>query len=269
LGRAVLRSLCFASIAAIVQLGWVVHTIADAKQPPRATIDYRVERLAETGRDLGGRFTPSQLRILEKLNRADAAHLRRLEYLVVPSVWSDDELHYSPFALQYPAAVSYQKLLVVDQPAQAFAAYEWGRLVRWGPVSSGRRAYPTPSGLFHLNWRSRGRHSTIEPDWYMEWYVNFDNVLGLALHAYTLPGYPASHACIRLLKRDAIWVYEWIDTWKLGARGQIVEPGTPLLISGQYAFKAPPPWRSLEFLARGIDLPDVVLPDDVERDVVE
>lgn len=220
---------------------------------PGTTVGYRIERLADTGRDLSARFTAAQLAVLEKLNRADVLRLPRLELLIVPVIWHDDELQYSPFPLRYPTAAGLPKLLVVDQPAQAFAAYEQGRLVRWGPVSSGRQAYRTPSGLFHLNWRSRGRHSTVNPRWYMEWYFNFESTRGLALHSHTLPGYPASHACVRLLERDAIWVYGWGEGWKLGARGQILEHGTPLLIAGRYAFGAAPPWRSLEHLAHGID----------------
>jgi len=255
LSTAKLRPLVFVSIAAVVLARAAAHPVAQAEQRPGTTVDYRIERLAETGRDLSARFTASQLAILEKLNRANIVRLGRLDQLVVPSVWHDNDLQYGPFPLQYPAAAGIPKLLVVDQPAQAFAAYAEGRLVRWGPVSSGRQAYPTPSGLFHLDWRSRGRHSTVNPQWYMEWYFNFDNARGLALHSYTLPGYPASHACVRLLERDAIWIYGWGEGWTLGARGQIVEHGTPLLIAGQYAFGAPPPWRSLEHLARGIDLP--------------
>lgn len=256
LSSAELRPLVFLSVAAIVLGRAAARPIAQPEQPPGTTVDYRIERLAETGRDLSARFTPSQLAILEKLNRTDVVRLRRLEQLVVPSVWHDEELHYSPFPLWYPAAERLPKLLVVDQPAQAFAAYAEGRLIRWGPVSSGRRTYPTPSGLFHLNWRSRGRHSTVNPQWYMEWYFNFDNARGLALHSYTLPGYPASHACVRLLERDAIWIYGWGEGWTLGAGGEVVERGTPFLITGQYAFGVPPPWRSLDHLARGINLPD-------------
>jgi hypothetical protein len=221
-------------------------------------LEYRVESRAATEADLVARFAPWQLAILEKLNRADARHLARQDALVVPLAWSTDELRYSPFPVAFPAAMAVPKLLVVDQPAQAFAAYQEGRLVRWGPVSTGRRAHPTPSGLFHLNWRARGRHSTVNPAWYMEWYVNFQNTRGLALHAYALPGHPASHACIRLLTRDATWIYEWGDTWSLGRRGELTHRGTPLLIVGQYAFGETPPWRSLAHLARGIVLPEVL-----------
>ena len=231
---------------------------AQAEQPPGAAVEYRVERLGETGRDLGARFTAAQLAILEKLNRADVAHLGRLEHLVIPAVWLD-ELQYSPFPPAYPAAGHVRKMLVVDQPSQAFAAYEEGRLTRWGPVSSGRQASRTPSGVFHLNWRSRGRHSTVNPQWYMKWYFNFENTRGLSLHSYTLPGYPASHACIRLLERDAIWIYEWGEGSTLSPRGTVT-PGTPLVVVGQYAFGSPPPWQSVAHLARGTRLPDITLP---------
>lgn len=264
-----LRPVALLLVIGVVPARTAARAIAQVDRPPGTIVEYRIERLAETGRDLYVRFTAIQLTVLEKLNRTDVVHLPRLDQLVVPSVWYADDLQYSPFPLRYPAAVPLPKLLVVDQPAQAFAAYEEGRLVRWGPVSSGRRAYPTPSGLFHLNWRSRGRHSTVNPQWYMKWYFNFENARGLALHSYTLPGYPASHACVRLLERDAIWIYGWGEGWTRGARGEVVQRGTPLLISRQYAFGALPPWRSLEYLARGIELPDAPLPNHVERDVVE
>jgi lipoprotein-anchoring transpeptidase ErfK/SrfK len=230
--------------------------IDQADKPSGTLVPYQIE-LVSTDRIFKGRFTKTQLAVLEKLNRADVTHLSRLDALVVPSVWDDDDLRYSPFPLQYRTATHLAKLLVVDQPAQAFAAYEAGHLVRWGPVSSGRQGHPTPSGLFHLNWRSRARHSSVNPKWYMEWYFNFENRRGLALHSYVLPGYPASHACVRLLERDAIWIYEWGEGW------------TPLLIAGHYAFGEPPPWRSLEFLARGIELPDAPFSDDIEHHIVE
>jgi hypothetical protein len=234
--------------------GWTGMT--QPERPPGATVEYRIEPLHEATDPLAARFTAEQLSVLEKLNRADVVRLSRQRQLVVPAVWYDDETLYSPFPLRYPAVIRHPKFLVVDQPAQAFAAYEAGRLVRWGPVSSGRQAHPTPDGLFHLNWRSQGRHSTVNPRWFMRWYVNFHNTRGLALHEYDLPGYPASHACIRLLERDAAWMYHWGEVWTLDARGiTVLEPGTPLLIVGQYAFAEPAPWRSLEHLARGIVLP--------------
>jgi hypothetical protein len=262
-----MRSAAVLLVIGIVAAVTAPEPIAQADRPPGTIVAYRIERLADAGRNIRARFTAIQITVLEKLNRSDVAHLARLDRLVVPAVWDEDDLQYSPFPLQYPAAGHLAKLLVINQPAQAFAAYQDGHLVRWGPVSSGRQAYPTPSGLFHLNWRSRGRHSSVNPQWYMEWYFNFDSRRGLALHSYALPGYPASHACVRLLERDASWIYGWGDGWTRDRSGAVVMPGTPLVIAGHYAFRAPPPWQSLEYLARGIELPDALLASYVERSV--
>jgi len=128
--------------------------------------------------------------------------------------------------------------------------------VRWGPVSSGARSDQTPSGVFTLNWRSTGRASTIDPDWFMRWYFNFGNRDGLALHAYALPGAPASHGCIRLLERDAQWLYEWGEPWTLDSTGtRVLRAGTPVFVIGRYDFDAAPPWRSLFWLSRAVELP--------------
>ena len=109
---------------------------------------------------------------------------------------------------------------------------------------------------------------TQDPDWYMEWYFNFDVRRGLTLHSYGLPGYPASHACLRLLERDAIWIYEWGEGWTINTTGIIVTQGTSLVIAGDYAFGASPPWRSFEYLARGITLPETPLLQDVGKGIV-
>lgn len=189
------------------------------------------------------RFTDAEIRILEKLNRVDRFHLSRMSRIVVPTDFAVDLLQWSPLPKTLSCTLDAPKLLVVHIPSQVFGAYEHGTLVRWGPVSSGREKHPTPSGLFHLNWRSRARHSTDDPDWHMEWYFNFHNRRGLAFHKYSLPGRPASHACVRLLERDAVWLYNWGDTWTLTAdRGAIVTPGTPVYIAGEYAYNLAPPW---------------------------
>lgn len=232
-----------------------------AAEPPTRQGAYHLEGGGIGEEAVRRRFTPEQLAILEKLNRSDIAHLGRLQTLVVPGQWVDDELVYSPLPPTYTWARDYPKALVVHQPSQVFGVYEHGRMVRWGPVSSGRREHRTPSGLFHLNWKTAGRNSTVDPDWYLPWYFNFHNQRGLAFHQFTLPGRPASHACVRLLERDARWLHNWGEGWVLDDRGwNVLHPGTPVLILGQYDFGAPPPWRSLEWLAAGVELPGGVSP---------
>ncbi len=252
------------TLIAVLATGLQNHAAAQTPSPEPATarITYEFKTFKGGIKELRKLFNDRQLELLQKINRTDLKHLTRLRDLMVPSVWSDNELDYSPFPARYPRAVNISKLLVVDVSAQAFGAYENGSLVRWGPVSTGRKKRPTPAGLFHLTWRSRARHSTVDRDWYMQWYFNFDSKGGLSLHQYDLPGYPASHECIRLLESDARWVYDWGEEWTLGKKPwQVLKLGTPLLILNQYAYGSKPPlWRSQEWLAKGIQLPDAPIP---------
>jgi hypothetical protein len=214
---------------------------------------YRIE--VWTGGALRARFSVSQLALLEVLNRADVEHLEQLRELVVPESWGDESSH-TVLPMRYPPAGAWPTFLVVYLPGQLFGAYEFGRLVRWGPVSSGGPDNPTSAGVFALNWKSPGRASTVDPAWFMRWYFNFGNRDGLAFHAYSLPGSPASHGCIRLLERDAHWLFDWGETWVLDSTARRVStPGTPVFIVGRYDFSAPPPWKSLDWLTTTINLP--------------
>jgi hypothetical protein len=231
---------------------------------------YSIEPIPRTDRDLRDRFTPAQIDLLEKLNRRDREHLVRVDPpvpgIVVPVAWDAGELGYSPLPQEWAAAASHPKYLVVHQPMQVFGAYEFGTLVRWGPVSSGRKETPTPSGSFNLTWRSRKRTSTDNEAWILEWYFNFVNSRGISFHQFDLPGYAASHACVRMLQRDAQWLYGWGDQWKLSKDGRVVEvPGTPVLVVGAFGHGEAPPWTALSSLASVIELPAEV-PPPVSRD---
>ena len=238
---------------------WFVSTAG--AQAPAAL--YRFDPLPKTPAELTKGFTPAQIDILEMLNRRDRAHLLRADPpspgLLVPLTWADDPLTYSPFPPVWTAAEPYPKTLVVHQAMQAFAAYENGRLVRWGPVSTGRKETATPEGTYSLTWRARKRRSTDNQDWQLEWYFNFVNERGVSFHLFDLPGYPASHACVRLLLRDAQWIYGWGEQWKLDdARRHVVTPGTPVLILGTYPFGSPAAWLSLDALSAPLTLPSAI-----------
>ena len=230
-----------------------------------APVRFSIEPIPKTAAELSKRFTPAQIDILEKLNRRDREHLLRADPpvpgIVVPVSWEADELAYSLFPADWAAAAEHPKYLVVHQPMQAFAAYEFGKLVRWGPISSGRKETATPPGAYNLTWRSRRRRSTDNDAWLLEWYFNFINERGISFHQFDLPGYAASHACVRLLQRDAQWVYAWGEQWTLSADKRKVDvPGTPVLIIGEFAHGTPGPWTSLDALASTIELPLSVSP---------
>ena len=240
-----------------------------ARAAPAQPITYRIEPLAKTPAELTKRFTPAQIDVLEMLNRRDREHLIRVDPpvpgLIVPETWHADPLAYSPFPPAWPAVEAHAKAIVVHQPMQAFGAYEHGKLIRWGPVSTGRKETATPDGLFNLTWRARSRRSTDNQDWLLEWYFNFVNERGISFHLFDLPGYPASHACVRLLLRDAQWLYGWGEQWTLDeTRRKVVTAGTPVLILGAYPFGQPPAWLSLAALAAPVTLPEA-LPASAQR----
>ena len=203
---------------------------------------------------------------LLKLNRLDAQHLRAGVTLVIPE--QVDELSaFSPFPNRVETVRDIPKLILVSLRVQAFGAYEFGNLVRWGPTSSGKKASPTPAGVYHTNWKSKATRSSINDEWLLPWYFNLDNQRGISFHQYDLPGYPASHGCLRLLEDDAAWIYGWADQWTLSTDRRRVEAyGTPVIVFGKYDYGKPAPWKHLatDYSAAsvtGSELEEAIRPD--------
>lgn len=88
-------------------------------------------------------------------------------------------------------------LLVVNVATQRATLFRNGVPVGASTISSGRPGYRTPTGVFTILQKHVEHYSSKydnAPMPYMQrltWY-------GVALHAGKLPGYPASHGCIRL-----------------------------------------------------------------------
>jgi len=200
-------------------------------------------------------YGPSVDLLLAKINRLDLKRLNRRTSLVAPSR-PVAVLDCSPFPLSLPDAASWPKLVLVSRRVQAFGAYENGRLVRWGPTSTGVKEQPTPVNLYFTSWKSRRKTSSLDRSWVMPWYVNLHTSMGVAFHQYAMPGRPFSHGCIRLLKDDAVWMYRWTDTWvpnedRVTARVF----GTPVIVFGDYDYDKTPPWQLLPKEPRATDVP--------------
>jgi len=97
-------------------------------------------------------------------------------------------------------------LLIVNLHSQRALLYRNGVPVGASTVSTGRPGYQTPVGVFTILQKHVVHYSSkydSAPMPYMErltWY-------GIALHAGHLPGYPASHGCIRLPEGFAKLLY--------------------------------------------------------------
>lgn len=182
--------------------------------------------------------------LLQKVNRRDLKHMRAPVELQVPV--EGDLLEHSPFPLCLEGLADVPKTIFVSLRIQAFAAYERERLVHWGPISSGRADQVTPANLYYTNWRSPRRASSINRSWIMRWYFNLHTSMGIAFHQYDMPGHPASYGCIRLLRDDARWIYDWAEEWSLGgAEGRPGRYGTPVIAFGEYDYGADSPWEDL------------------------
>lgn len=195
---------------------------------------------AAAGRDLANGM-------LAFLNGVYVDQLRHGDRIVLPSEVGLDARAYSPFPRDYPGARGLDKLFVIDKGVQAWAAYENGRLERWGLVSTGAAGSETPSGRFNFNWKEQYRESTLAPPgetWVMRWVFNFHDRRGIHVHQYyALPTTgPASHGCVRLMTADAQWIYDWADGWQtsnggagrgLASRGRIQRQGTMVLVLGE------------------------------------
>jgi len=210
-------------------------------------VTYSILRLNDsTLKQIKKHYQPEHLKTICALNRIDSELIHRADSLIIPDSFYVDLINYSPFPLEFPKADSILKLIMISYPLQAFAVYDTGRLVRWGPLSMGKRTTQTPVGLFHTNWKSKSQISTDNADWILPWYFNLINSTGVSLHQFELPGFPASHSCIRLREEDAQWIYYYADQWKLDSKGwKILIQGTPVIIFGKYPFGEARPWFSL------------------------
>ena len=180
------------------------------------------------------------------LNRINMHKIQKGAVLSMPTSWDGvDMMALSPYPEYIGRIENIPKFIFVSQRIQAFGLYENGRLVRWGPVSSGKKTTPTPSKLYFANWKQKVTISNIDDTWIMPWNVNFANIEGMSLHQYELPGYAASHSCVRLFEADAMFIYGWVDQWALTPNDQIATYGTPVLLFGTYGYGQKPPWKHL------------------------
>lgn len=100
--------------------------------------------------------------------------------------------------------------IVISLPRQRLWVFEGDELVASSRVSTGKPGHRTPVGTFRILQKQVHHHSNIydnAPMPYMQRLTNY----GIALHAGHVPGYPASHGCIRMPWSFAKKLYKLTD----------------------------------------------------------
>ncbi|RYD51558.1 MAG: hypothetical protein EOP60_10755 [Sphingomonadales bacterium] len=109
--------------------------------------------------------------------------------------------------------------IVISLPQQRAFVYRGGQLIAVSTVSTGSTGRDTPVGEFTILQKKVFHRSNLysnAPMPYMQ-RLTWD---GIALHAGHLPGYPASHGCIRLPKEFARKLY---DLTAMGGQVSVVD----------------------------------------------
>jgi lipoprotein-anchoring transpeptidase ErfK/SrfK len=170
--------------------------------------------------------------------------------------WSDSDTGYyrpGPTAPQKPRRHQAKKIeapakesakpqgpviIAISIDKQNLKIYDANGFFAGAPVSTGMKGHSTPMGVFSVIQKQKLHHSNIYSGAPMP-YMQRITWSGIAIHAGVLPGYPASHGCIRMPMAFAMKMWNWT---RMGAR-VVVTPGEmtpasfshPLLVTQKVA----------------------------------
>jgi lipoprotein-anchoring transpeptidase ErfK/SrfK len=111
-------------------------------------------------------------------------------------------------------------IIAVSIEQQKVRVYDANGLFAESPVSTGMKGHSTPMGVFSIIQKHKMHRSNIYSGAPMP-YMQRITWSGVAMHAGVLPGYPASHGCIRMPTAFAVKMWNWT---RMGAR-VIITPG--------------------------------------------
>ena len=200
-------------------------------------------------------FSNEEQSVILAINRLDLKNKWRADTLMIPDKIDESLMVYSPFPKTLEQLKDVTKIILFSYPIQAYALYEKGNLVKWGPTSMGHKTAQTKRGLMFANWKKELAISTVNSSWKLPYNFNVHNTLGIGWHQYDLPGFPASHSCLRLSMDDAKFLYNWADQWVLNKGGATVKAnGTPVIVFGDYKWGGKKPWKNLTSDAKSNDI---------------
>src|SRR5215471_20653974 len=132
--------------------------------------------------------------------------------------------------------------IVVSIGQQRVTLYSNGARVAQSAVSTGVPGRPTPMGVFSVIQKDRYHHSNLYSNAPMP-YMQRITWSGVALHEGPLPGYPASHGCIRMSHDFAqkLWRATKLGMRVIVARHELA----PVDFAHHNLFKPKPPEPSI------------------------
>lgn len=140
---------------------------------------------------------------------------------------------FKPFTLSQLSGVSTKnrptpiKYVLVDLSKQRLYAFEGLDKVMEFRVSTGATSTPTPVGSFQI--KDKQLMGKALPKYGGDKLPFAQRLRGhILIHSYkSVPDYPASHGCIRMLKNDARRLYNWT---RVGTRVEVVAKSDDCLL---------------------------------------
>jgi hypothetical protein len=118
----------------------------------------------------------------------------------------------------YRIAADVPMMAIVSLSRQRVTVYDARGKMLEAPVSTGQSGYETPAGIYSVIQKNRDHYSNLYENAPMP-FMQRITWSGIALHGGALPGYPASHGCIRLPHDFARQLFELT---KMGMRVVVV-----------------------------------------------
>jgi len=156
------------------------------------------------------------------------------------------------FVWQPELAASGPTEIVISLNKQMAYVYRGGELIGASTISSGKKGNESPVGRFEILEKKRTHRSNRYNDAPMP-YMQRLNWYGVALHGGEIPGYPASHGCIRLPMKFAEKLFAATE---LGGfvyvADEALSPKEALKVARANADAPLPPHRSRRGSAQGV-----------------
>lgn len=111
-------------------------------------------------------------------------------------------------------------IIAISIERQNLKVYDANGFFAETPISTGMKGHATPMGVFSIIQKNKFHRSNIYSGAPMP-FMQRITWSGIAMHAGVLPGYPASHGCIRMPMAFAAKMWNWT---KMGVR-VVVTPG--------------------------------------------